>query len=533
MHSASIHAKPEGSVGIFTASTGQQLFVTSAEGIGAHTVPSLLLRGKPFEDLGNIGGLNNRPLVMITQDGGTDYSSQNHNNEATPSRGGASVDYGMENLQVRDVSITGELNGTAEENSINNVTNATAVPTSGLSMNATTSEGFNRTAEAQNVNNSEAVPAMSLAFYQPQMMLNHQMFLQQQQTVNALIGKVDGLARMVGNNEQTRTVDEGNTRVKQLPRKRKFHTLSDSNVEDISSESENSEGESDGYNSDASECERNNEGRNTDATKAVTENMGELQISDNMRLLQDLSKELEKAEAVGEKVDETLSKVVDTGIRAQIDRNLAKELCGKYQRPENCNGLTVPKVNKELWNTTSLAKSSKDRDKTYQTAQKYLNQGLIPLVQLIDNLLKGKETESNFRLARDSFQLLAYAHRDLSNLRRQRLKAVVAEKYRPLCNDSTPLTENLLGDDLEKQIKTLDEMRKVGKDLTKKKGGEKRKYKSQDSYERASKYSKYSHNGNSGGYSNYKSRDKLSFLDRKSRYFKPDHHKNNKKNNKK
>ena len=48
-------------------------------------------------------------------------------------------------------------------------------------------------------------------------------------------------------------------------------------------------------------------------------------------------------------MDETLSKVVDTGIRAQMDRNLAKELCGKYQRPENCKGLTVPKVNKELW----------------------------------------------------------------------------------------------------------------------------------------------------------------------------------------
>ena len=49
----------------------------------------------------------------------------------------------------------------------------------------------------------------------------------------------------------------------------------------------------------------------------------------------------------------------------------------------------------------------------------------------IDNLLKGKESENTFRLARDSFQLLVYAHRDMSNLRRQRLKAVVAEKYPP------------------------------------------------------------------------------------------------------
>ena len=110
-------------------------------------------------------------------------------------------------------------------------------------------------------------------------------------------------------------------------------------------------------------------------------------------------------------------------------------------------------------------KSSKERDKNFQTAQKYLNQGMIPLVQLMDKLLKSEESEE-FKLARDAFQLLAYAHRDISNLRRQLIKSVVSEKYKQLCNDSTPLTENLLGDELEKQIKTMYEMRKVGKDLT-------------------------------------------------------------------
>ena len=36
-------AKPDGSLGIFTATMGQQLFVTSAEGIGNHNVPSISL----------------------------------------------------------------------------------------------------------------------------------------------------------------------------------------------------------------------------------------------------------------------------------------------------------------------------------------------------------------------------------------------------------------------------------------------------------------------------------------------------------
>ena len=249
------------------------------------------------ENLRNIASLNNRPLVMITQDGDSDFNSQNHS-EATPSRGGASetlVNFGMQQLQMRDT--TGGVNGTAEEN-MNNVTNVRAVPTSGFAMTQVLSQGLNGTAEAQNINNA-AVPRndTSLAFYQQQIMLKHQMFLQQQQTVNSLIGKVGGLAKMVGNKQQTTKVTEQNTRVKQLPRQRRVHTLSDSNisnVEDVSSESENSEFESDGYNSDVSECERNNDLTNTESAKQVTDNIGDVQVSDNMKLLQDLIRSLKK-----------------------------------------------------------------------------------------------------------------------------------------------------------------------------------------------------------------------------------------------
>ena len=76
----------------------------------------------------------------------------------------------------------------------------------------------------------------------------------------------------------------------------------------------------------------------------------------------------------------------------------------------------MPKINKELWNTASLGKATKEQDKAFQTAQKYLNQGFIQLVQLMDVLLKDENAEQQFKHARDSFQLLAYAHRDMSNL---------------------------------------------------------------------------------------------------------------------
>ena len=125
----------------------------------------------------------------------------------------------------------------------------------------------------------------------------------------------------------------------------------------------------------------------------------------------------------------------------------------------------MPKINKELWNTSAFKKANKDVDRCFQTAQRYMSQGLIQLVSLMDKSLETDQAEE-FRLAKESFQLLAYAHRDISNIRRQKLKGVVSDKNKQLCNDSTPLTGNLLGDDLEKQIKTLDEMRKVGFDLS-------------------------------------------------------------------
>ena len=67
------------------------------------------------------------------------------------------------------------------------------------------------------------------------------------------------------------------------------------------------------------------------------------------------------------------------------------------------------------------------------------------------------------------------------------------------------LTENLLGDELEKEIKTMDEMRKVGNNIAKYKS-EKRKRKHQE--DRPSKYTKYS---GYNSYSGHKKRQKFFF----------------------
>lgn len=103
-----------------------------------------------------------------------------------------------------------------------------------------------------------------------------------------------------------------------------------------------------------------------------------------------------------------MSAVVNSGIKAPVDRKLVKQLCEKQLKPEYCEFLRVPRVNKELWVHSNLQKKTKEKDRKYQVTQLKLSRGLVPLVKSMDLLLKSEE----FKLARDAFQLLAYADRD-------------------------------------------------------------------------------------------------------------------------
>ena len=352
----------------------------------------------------------------------------------------------------------------------------------------------------------------NFGLYHQQFVLNQQLLVQQQQTVNSLINKVDSLTKLVEKRNKTQPMICGSSTPpvdnECNKRKRTYHVLSDSDIEDISSESQGED------NSD-SECLSDNSSQAAKISRVVERqkvssdhnNKAVISGSSNMKLLQEMGNEFDKLEAVGPKVNDTLSKVVNSGIRAQIDRNVAKELAAKYDRPENCEALKVPRVNKELWNTSSFAKQTKEMDKSFQTTQKYLNQGLVPLVMLMNKMLSTENTE-DFRLARDAFQLLAYAHRDMSNLRRQLIKSVVADKYKQLCNDSTAVTDNLLGDELEKQVKTVDEMRKVGQNIS--------KYKTDQV--KSKPYQSYDRKGNSyKKSSSYRNNSQQAFLYKKHR----------------
>ena len=177
-----------------------------------------------------------------------------------------------------------------------------------------------------------------------------------------------------------------------------------------------------------------------------------------------LESKFKKEQNYSENVHDVVASTVNEGIEAVVDHksDIVQNMMKKHVWPGNCQYLDVPKVNKAVWASKHTRKPLKDADKLMQRTQRYLTQGLIPLVKLMDKTLKSESEESEelFDLAMDSFNMLAFSHRDLSNQRRRLIGPAIAGKYKQLCSESAAISATQLfgsQETLEKSVKQIDD----------------------------------------------------------------------------
>ena len=181
-----------------------------------------------------------------------------------------------------------------------------------------------------------------------------------------------------------------------------------------------------------------------------------------------------KEEEFGPSVHAVIASTVNKGLSEPVDHKspAVQELLSKYHRPESCDFLQVPLVNKLLWSSRQTNKDLKQADRAMQRTQGYMTTGMMPLIQIMNKTLSMASAEAGelFDLSLDAFNLLAYAHRDLSSHRRRLLSPAISTRYAALCSDSEKFSSpsHLFGDDkeLEKRLKEIDDSQKLGKNLT-------------------------------------------------------------------
>ncbi|XP_062606530.1 uncharacterized protein LOC134268304 [Saccostrea cucullata] len=92
----------------------------------------------------------------------------------------------------------------------------------------------------------------------------------------------------------------------------------------------------------------------------------------------------------GPNISEELSKVLNKSFQNRPSEEKAKKLCEKYFRPKNCDNMTVPKCNPEVW--PSLRKKSQSCDYKLQKTQSVILKAMVPTCTLLDKLLVSKKT---------------------------------------------------------------------------------------------------------------------------------------------
>ena len=183
-------------------------------------------------------------------------------------------------------------------------------------------------------------------------------------------------------------------------------------------------------------------------------------------IAQDFALDEQKSPAITQQLADILNGILSKTI---TDEKIKPKL-DAYPPPNNVQGLCTPKVNSEIWG--KIKTETRSRDIRFQKAQVRLARGLTPLAQLAEKILLAQRNQSQLnlqdalKLALNAFALIANGHMEISHRRREMIRPDLNAGYRELCSQNTPITDNLFGNELAKQVKEINDTNRVATRVT-------------------------------------------------------------------
>ena len=180
--------------------------------------------------------------------------------------------------------------------------------------------------------------------------------------------------------------------------------------------------------------------------------------------LEDISQELSVKDAVGKPLNSSrLASIANIMFIVNMDEEKFKALHKKYNVPENCPNIIVPKCNGEIWknNLTSPYRINEIR---LQNIQNLTVKAAYAVTEACDKILnkmgKMKQELSKELVSPliDGLAFLGKAITDMNQFRRNNLKPRLPEKLKPLADNVPSESQWLFGDDLSKRISQINNM---------------------------------------------------------------------------
>ena len=188
---------------------------------------------------------------------------------------------------------------------------------------------------------------------------------------------------------------------------------------------------------------------------------------DEDEILADLEKEYESEDLTGQNIHSPqLAKLLNKMFRNRLPDKLLKEKLERQARSENCDTAKPPRVNPGIWG--KLREPTQKRDLQLFKIQQSLVKGIIPIARLTDLSMtekKGLDQEGVQHIKQfglDALSLLTHVNYELNMQRKQLMKPDIGRDYASLCSPHVPFTDWLFGDDLQKQLKDIGDVNKIG-----------------------------------------------------------------------
>ena len=173
----------------------------------------------------------------------------------------------------------------------------------------------------------------------------------------------------------------------------------------------------------------------------------------------DLAAEFSTADKTGPPIDAQLANLVNELCKDQLPKAKLDAVLEQYHRPSNCDHLVSPKVNKVVWQ--QLNQAARTADNAMQRCQKLFLASVYAMLHACTQTPRADRSSLIHALV-----LAMSGNREINLRRREFLRSHLNSKYSALCNPSTPITSELFGDDINKEIDQLTKSSQLGTKLT-------------------------------------------------------------------
>ena len=170
--------------------------------------------------------------------------------------------------------------------------------------------------------------------------------------------------------------------------------------------------------------------------------------NDTSGAFDDLAAEFSTTDKAGPPVDGKLADIITDLLQNPLPKAKLDELVTKYPRPENCQSLVAPKINKMVWQ--KLKPDTRTTDGSMQRCQKLFISAIYAIIDAC-----ASSTDQIRTVLTHALVLALSGNRELNLRRRELLRPQLNSQYAALCNPSIPITTELFGDNITKEIEDV------------------------------------------------------------------------------